>query len=386
MKHVRFNPRLKVLITLGSLYCWSVLFPFGVYLAFATTSVFANSIEAPSTINVLLSSQRPALENASIDRSLMLDIHNHPDHRSKSQLLCVGEQGRIFYNIESNQNTVASVQATVPTQNLLTAVTFIGRYGWVVGHDAIILKSENFGESWNLQHLFPHPNYAESVSNGHIDSSDAGGMPLLDVWFANETKGFTVGAFGYILATHDGGKQWKDVSSHIENIEGFHLNFIGGVDDKRVWIAGEGGAIFYSQDGGDSWTTINVPFYNSWLGMELSRFPEYLYAYGVGGTLIVSRDQGDTWNKIELLDPKTQELILDGITDSELLNDNSIIFVGSNGLTLRLLQNKDMDKNEAQVVNVRYLSGRQNLSAVVQHKKKIWAVGMGGIFQLQNLH
>ena len=61
----------------------------------------------------------------------------------------------------------------MPTRALLTAVHMHDeRTGWAVGHDAVILRTRDGGETWSLVHEAPEEE-----------------LPLLDVWFRDERTG-----------------------------------------------------------------------------------------------------------------------------------------------------------------------------------------------------
>ncbi len=74
--------------------------------------------------------------------------------------------------------------------------------------------------------------------------------PLMDVWFQDVNRGWAVGAFGTLVATVDGGQHWVNREKELDNPDEFHLNAITGDGKGRVFIAGEGGVMFRSLDGG----------------------------------------------------------------------------------------------------------------------------------------
>ena len=110
----------------------------------------------------------------------------------------------------------------MPTRALLTAVHMHDeRIGWAVGHDAVILRTGDGGETWRLVHYAPEEE-----------------RPLLDVWFRDEHTGFAVGAYGYFLATGDGGDTWI---SRAVSEDDFHLNALAPAGQDRLFIAAEAG-------------------------------------------------------------------------------------------------------------------------------------------------
>ena len=128
-----------------------------------------------------------------------------------SRLVVVGERGHILV---STDDGASWTQAEVPTRALLTAVHMHDeRTGWAVGHDAVILRTGDGGETWTLVHQAPEEE-----------------LPLLDVWFRDERTGFAVGAYGYFLATDDGGETW---TARAISEDDFHLNALVPVAGRR---------------------------------------------------------------------------------------------------------------------------------------------------------
>ena len=129
-----------------------------------------------------------------------------------SRLVVVGERGHILV---STDDGASWTQAEVPTRVLLTAVHMHDEHtGWAVGHDAVILRTGDGGETWTLVHQAPEEE-----------------LPLLDVWFRDERTGFAVGAYGYFLATEDGGETWTPRTISEDD---FHLNALVPVADRTA--------------------------------------------------------------------------------------------------------------------------------------------------------
>ena len=144
-----------------------------------------------------------------------------------SRLVVVGERGHILVSADDGASWT---QARVPTRVLLTAVHMHDeRTGWAVGHDAVILRTGDGGETWTLVHQAPEEE-----------------LPLLDIWFRDEHAGYAVGAYGYFLVTEDGGDTW---TSRAVSEDDFHLNALVPVTardpgsqrprSQRLYIAAE---------------------------------------------------------------------------------------------------------------------------------------------------
>ena len=221
-----------------------------------------------------------------------------------SRLVVVGERGHVLLSDDG----ASWSQAQVPTRALLTAVHMHDeRMGWAVGHDAVILRTRDGGESWAMVHRAPEEE-----------------LPLLDVWFRDERTGFAVGAYGYFLATADGGDTWTPRAISEDD---FHLNALfpaGGeptelqepesqrsdsqqagsqrtelqrTGSQRLYIAAEAGVAYRSDDGGETWRELPSPYAGSWFG-GLALDDEQVLLAGLRGHLFRSEDAGETWTEV----------------------------------------------------------------------------------------
>ena len=203
-------------------------------------------------------------------RSLLVD-----GARAEARLVVVGERGHILIS-DDGANWK---QANVPTRSLLAAVHMHdGRRGWAVGHDAVILRTDDGGENWRLVH--------------HAPEED---RPLLDVWFADGRNGLAVGAYGYFLVTRDGGESWR---SRIIDEDDYHLNMIVPTGTSRLYIAAEAGAAYRSDDGGENWRRLAPPYTGSWFA-GLAVGGDGLLLLGLRGRMLRSADAGETWTRVE---------------------------------------------------------------------------------------
>jgi hypothetical protein len=74
--------------------------------------------------------------------------------------------------------------------------------------------------------------------------------PFLDVLFLDASRGFAVGAYGMLFTTEDGGETWQPGYDRVENIDRFHFYAIHRADEAEVFLAGEAGLLYRSDDGG----------------------------------------------------------------------------------------------------------------------------------------
>ena len=203
-------------------------------------------------------------------RSLLLD-----GAAAGSRLVVVGERGHVLV---STDDGASWRQARVPVRALLTAIHMHDeRTGWAVGHDAVILRTGDGGESWTLVHQAPEKE-----------------LPLLDVWFRDDRSGFAVGAYGYFLATEDGGDTWIERSVGKDD---FHLNALVPAGARRLYIAAEAGVVYRSDDAGETWRELPSPYSGSWFAGLAFGEDELLLA-GLRGHLFRSEDGGESWARV----------------------------------------------------------------------------------------
>ncbi len=235
--------------------------------------------------------------------------------RSGEQTMWVaGERGHIL----GNHGTAYWQQSKVATQVLLTAIDmFDDRYGWAVGHDAVILKTVDGGASW--QQVYQN-----------IDQQ----APLLDVIFISRQNGIAIGAYGYYLYTADGGKTWQHKLLNEEH--DFHLNAISQNSTGDLYIAAEAGHIYRSTDSGESWTSLPSPYAGSLFDV-LSWGSHHVAISGLRGNLYVSTDRGESWKQI----PTAVESSLNSLIR---LKNGQLLAVGHAGIVL--LVNADFTRTQ----------------------------------------
>ena len=197
-----------------------------------------------------------------------------------SRLIVVGERGYILVSSDDGANWK---RAEVPVRVMLTAIHMHDAgTGWAVGHDAVILRTTDGGETWTKVHEAPEEE-----------------LPLLDVWFRDRKRGIAIGAYGYALATEDGGETW---TPHAISKDDFHLNALVPAPGRengteRLYIAAEAGIIYRSDDGGETWREFPSPYAGSWFG-GLALDENRVLLAGLRGHLFNSDDGGASWIEI----------------------------------------------------------------------------------------
>lgn len=338
-------------------------------------------------------------------KSLLLDIVDTGEH-----FLAVGERGHILFSDDPNAQWT---QAIVPTKRMLTAVSFCdAQRGWAVGYDGLILVSVNGGRDWVVQYhglqeqgaynrkqlqklheakLVLERQKLDAKSSDQrqtlmvamedllFDIEDVElaleespySPPLLDVYFSDELHGYAVGAFGLFLITGNGGVDWHRVSDRLVNPEQLHLNAITGSEDGRLWIAGEGGLLFFSNDTGASWSAMDSPYRGSLFGIAFEEQKNVLMTFGLRGNIFTSSDSGRSWVASESSDNRS-------VAGGLWLNSRYALVTGSGGM---LQVSVDGGNTFHQVPNTPLV----NLSAVAMRKGHVVSVGSGGIHSISSL-
>ena len=309
----------------------------------------------------------PAVKSDIADHQLLTSVGIIED-----KLVTVGAYGHILV---SQDNGESWQQANVPVNLLLTGVHFpTKQHGWVVGHEGVILHSADGGMNWELQHANPMREISDEEYDNMSDADFAKlpqlGAPILDVHFNNEQVGFVVGAYGLFLCTTDAGKNWEDCADRIDNADGWHLNAIADNGGGVLYIAGEKGMAFRSDDNGENWEAMEVPYEGSFFGVLPLKQSDEVIIFGLQGKTFRSTDRGKSWSKVSH-NAKT------GIMDGVQTNQNDVILVGNSGAIL-------VSSDRGAAFSLKTLKSRRHIvSAVSLSNGKQLMVGQGGVIHSQ---
>ncbi|WP_285641161.1 YCF48-related protein [Pseudomonas sp. NBRC 100443] len=224
-----------------------------------------------------------------------------------SRLVAVGMRGIILFS--DDQGSTWS-QAQVPVQSDLTAVYFVdAKIGWAVGHDGMILRSEDAGVHWQRQ--LDGRAAAENFKSFYQRRSAAGeqgldrwlaeiernygsgpGLPYLDVLFEDARHGYAVGSFGTLSVTSDGGATWQPGYELIDNPNLLNLNAIRRIGEQ-VYIAGEQGSVFRLNRSSQRFERLDSGYTGSFFGLVGKG--DRLLAFGLRGAAYLSQDAGQHW-------------------------------------------------------------------------------------------
>ncbi len=245
------------------------------------------------------------------------------------------------------------------TLSWLRAVYFLDQNrGWVVGSSGVLLATTDGGENWK-----PLPRPTEDT--------------VRDLYFADEQHGWLVcersiyllktrdEQRSYLMTTADGGKVWRRVNLNGE--PDARLLRVMFTSDGHGWVFGEGGMIFTTSNGGAVWTKKRAPTRHILFGGAFLNETQ-LWLVGSGATVLQTRDGGENWRAGNVL----------GITESVRFTATSFVdrargwAVGNEG---RVFMTPDGGRTwSAQASNVQEdLNDVKFLDAA-----EGWAVGGGG--------
>ena len=260
-----------------------------------------------------------------------------------NRLVAVGERGSILL---SDDRAKTWRQAASPVSVTLTAVAFADdKYGWAVGHSGVVLATVDGGLHWTKQlegsraaqielagansaGTGDGEQAARRQSNAERLVMDGPDKPFFDVHFFDRKTGVIVGAYGLAFITHDGGANWESLSARIADQRGRHLYAIH-AQGARIFIAGEQGALFRSDDEGASFRPLNTPSNATFFGLVGGPAGE-LVAFGLRGNAWRSDDCGASWSRLSFAPIS--------LTAGSRLTDGSFLLLDESG---RLMHSRD---------------------------------------------
>lgn len=294
----------------------------------------------------------PAIPSANAHKGLLLDLA-----WAGQRLLAVGERGAIVYSGNQGKDWT---QARVPASVTLTAIHFPSpRNGWAVGHDGLILASQDGGQTWTRQFDGNDANalmlaaaqvrlrdaqaarqdtaavqrLEDALEDAKAGAAFGPSRPLFDVWFGSDSDGYAVGAFGQVFHTGDAGRHWALVDIAAVNPDGLHINAVTG-HAGALLLAAEAGKVFRLDAGAAAWQRLDTGYAGQLFGVRAFQDgagASVILAYGFGGNVFRSSDQGRHWRAIPSGTKKS-------LTASVLLADGTLYLAAADG---RLYKSSD---------------------------------------------
>jgi len=228
--------------------------------------------------------------------------------------------GEIYKTSDGGQNW--TLQWSGANAYLSTLQFFDTQEGWAIGGNTF-LHTTNAGQSWidvpvppgTWSHGANFSDRMHGVSVGEYgnitQTLDGGaswttiqpigvGPRLWDVHFADALHGTYSGEKGMLRSTIDGGVTWTALASGGSG----ETHALDAVDGLHAWAANDGGEVLYTTDGGALWQRSFVPGFDTYGHLQDVDFADTLHGWAVGrqeyfnfgvGRIAHSNDGGLTW-------------------------------------------------------------------------------------------
>jgi photosystem II stability/assembly factor-like uncharacterized protein len=145
-----------------------------------------------------------------------------------------------------------------------------------------------------------------------------------DVKPLSADKAIIAGYGGKILLTGDGGRSWEVVQS---GTDGAIYN-IAMVDESNGWAVGQIGTVLKTTDGGKSWQKVDAGT-QSTLFSVYAPTPQRMIAVGERATVISTDDGGATWKSVKIESKQAEagsDEAMVGLTDAEMIAQDPALY------------------------------------------------------------
>lgn len=272
---------------------------------------------------------RPAVMSQHAAQAVLLSAA-----QAGSRLIAVGERGIV---VVSDDDGASWRQVPASVSVTLTAVRFAdSKHGFAVGHAGTVISTADGGETWTrrldgrhaaqlVQAAAKTSGDEQTVLNAERLVADGPDKPLLDLLVLDAQHVVVVGAYGLAFSTDNGGQSWTSWMARLANPRGFHLYAIRR-NGERLLVAGEQGLVRLSEDGGQTFSSVTLPYSGSFFTAELPADDGIVLA-GLRGNVWRSADSGVNWAQV----PVPMQA---SITASAMRADGALVFVNQAGMVL----------------------------------------------------
>jgi photosystem II stability/assembly factor-like uncharacterized protein len=249
----------------------------------------------------------------------------------------VGKSGLILRTTDGGETWTPQQSPIHPAKHLFKVAAVDAQNAWAVGDWGAVVQTRDGGATWTDRSLGALAVERVEVP-GRTTQMITDDVILNDIDFLDAKHGFIVGEFGTLLATADGGEHWRQIPLPTEKtLFGVHFR-----SPEEGWVVGIDGIILHTQDGGQTWVTQNGLTESG--AIEDVSFVEAmanpgLYAVSVegrrgivvgdNGALFVSDDGGNTWVRRAL----PEEHRLTWMRDAVVTPSGRGFLVGAAGFT-----------------------------------------------------
>jgi photosystem II stability/assembly factor-like uncharacterized protein len=163
-----------------------------------------------------------------------------------------------------------------PTRADLSSVRFINRDdGWIVAGDSELLHTTNAGATWTVA-------FRASSEHQQLLAGD---------FFLDASHGWVSGSqvdgeanHGVISRTTDGGRTWT--TEDVKYFDDVQISALAFTDAEHGWMTGYQGELWYTDDGGENWGHRRTPREGSRLYAMEFRDATHGWAVGEAGTIL----------------------------------------------------------------------------------------------------
>lgn len=168
--------------------------------------------------------------------------------------------------------------------------------GWMVGEFGKIYHTADGGETWQEQ---------QNSLLGQLGFTDALNLPtFFGLSFADADHGIAVGLEGKIVATTDGGRQWRFVNREDDgetgaalfDTEPLYAPYIA-ADGAGGWIVGAAGRVLRMRDGEWQQASVGMPI-ATWLRAVDFHDADHGWIVGGYGSILRTTDGGANWLRV----------------------------------------------------------------------------------------
>lgn len=212
-------------------------------------------------------------------------------------------------------------------------IKFIGKEGWAIGNQGIILHTTDNGKRWNLHkwgsftfndiHMVSRKEGFLAANNGSFLKTENGGATWEVIKWEGITsnfrriifkgkRGIVTGSRGTILQTEDQGKTWKIRTLQEARQKKRFVNINNALFGKNgiIWLVCDAGIILKSNNHGNSWKQLRFKKFN-YFDAWFKNNQEGIIA-GSSGAVIATQNGGDSWNVKKLPTYKINDIASTG--------------------------------------------------------------------------
>jgi len=206
---------------------------------------------------------------------------------------------------------------------------FLGKIGWAVGRNGVILRTDDGGTSWQLEkwgnfwlrdiHMLGPKRGFIAADNGCLLKTEDGGETWKTVEFENFSSNLNSIAFykavgvitadrGALITTADAGKTWRlsYLSEARKKGRWINLNRAFLINEHNIWVVGDEGLIVNSTNGGSTWDNHRFMERNYHAVLFINESSGFIG--GERGTILITGDGGAKWTRVRVSSPRINDL------------------------------------------------------------------------------